>query len=72
MPNMTLTKTPMPERAPEVRATDFLEVTEGYTEVMAVDEANRCLGCKHMPCVSGCPVNINIPDFISRIKEMDF
>ena len=72
MPNMTLTKTPMPERAPEVRAKDFLEVTEGYTEVMAVEEANRCLGCKHMPCVSGCPVNIQIPDFISRIKEMDF
>ncbi len=72
MPNMSLTKTPMPERAPEVRAKDFLEVTEGYTEVMAVDEANRCLNCKNMPCVSGCPVNIQIPDFISRIKEMDF
>ncbi|MBE6672483.1 MAG: NADPH-dependent glutamate synthase [Ruminococcaceae bacterium] len=72
MANMTMTKTPMPERAPEVRAKDFLEVTEGYTEQMAVEEANRCLNCKNMPCVAGCPVNIQIPDFISRIKEMDF
>ena len=72
MANMTMTKTPMPERAPEVRATDFREVTEGYTEQMAVEEANRCLNCKNMPCVAGCPVNIAIPDFISRIKELDF
>ncbi|MBE6639164.1 MAG: NADPH-dependent glutamate synthase [Ruminococcaceae bacterium] len=72
MRNMSLNKTPMPERAPEVRNKDFLEVTEGYTEQMAVEEANRCLDCKNMPCVAGCPVNIHIPDFISCIKEMDF
>ena len=67
MANMSLNKTPMPERAPEVRAKDFLEVTEGYSEVMAVEEADRCLNCKNMPCVAGCPVNIEIPDFPSVI-----
>ncbi|MBE7037113.1 MAG: NADPH-dependent glutamate synthase [Ruminococcaceae bacterium] len=62
----------MPTQAPEVRAHNFNEVALGYTEEMAVSEANRCLYCKNKPCVAGCPVNINIPDFIAYIKQGDF
>ena len=62
----------MPTQAPEVRAHNFYEVATGYTEEMAVGEAERCLNCKNQPCVNGCPVNINIPDFISYIKNKDF
>ena len=62
----------MPTQAPEVRAHNFKEVATGYTEEMAVSEAERCLNCKNQPCVNGCPVNINIPDFISMIKNKDF
>ena len=57
MPNMSLVKTPMPEQEPNVRNKNFEEVSLGYTEEMAINEAKRCLNCKHMPCVSGCPVN---------------
>lgn len=71
-PNMSLTKNPMPSQLPEVRAHNFLEVAQGYDDETAIDEALRCLQCKHMPCVSGCPVNIHIPDFIAKIKEGDF
>ena len=71
-PNMSLKKNPMPHQDPVVRARNFHEVAIGYTDEMAIDEALRCLSCKHMPCVSGCPVNINIPEFINRIKEGDF
>ena len=62
----------MPTQAPEVRAHNFKEVALGYTEQIAVDEANRCLNCKNQPCVSGCPVNIHIPEFIAKIKEKDY
>ncbi len=62
----------MPTQAPEVRARNFSEVALGYTEEMAVSEAQRCLNCKNTPCVAGCPVNINIPDFITCIKNGDF
>lgn len=62
----------MPTQEPEIRAKNFNEVSLGYTEELAVLEANRCLNCKNAPCVSGCPVNINIPQFISYIKERDF
>ncbi len=72
MANMNPKKNPMPSQAAEVRAHNFLEVALGYTEEAAIDEANRCLNCKHMPCVTGCPVNIHIPAFISKIKEGDF
>lgn len=72
MPNMTMTKLPMPEQAPKVRARNFEEVSYGYTEEMAVEEAQRCLNCKHMPCVSGCPVNVQIPKFISLIAQGKF
>ncbi len=70
--NMRNTRNPMPTQDPSVRATNFDEVALGYTEEQALDEALRCLGCKNMPCVSGCPVNIRIPDFINKIKELDF
>ncbi len=70
--NMSLKKNPMPSQEPYVRAHNFQEVATGYSEETAVDEALRCLNCKNMPCVSGCPVNIHIPEFISKIKECDF
>ena len=70
--NMTLTKNQMSTQDPSVRAHNFEEVALGYTEEQAIDEANRCLNCKNMPCVSGCPVKIHIPEFISKIKEGDF
>ncbi|MCI8443397.1 MAG: NADPH-dependent glutamate synthase [Provencibacterium sp.] len=62
----------MPVQQPEVRAQNFKEVALGYSEEAAVAEAQRCLNCKNMPCVAGCPVNIDIPGFISHIKEGDF
>ncbi len=70
--NMSLKKNPMPAQAADVRATNFNEVTLGYTEEMALDEAARCLNCKNMPCVEGCPVKIHIPEFISKVNEGDF
>lgn len=71
-PNMSLKKNPMPSQEPLVRARNFEEVTLGYSPEVAVDEAQRCLHCKNAPCVTGCPVNIHIPDFIEKIKEGDF
>ena len=70
--NMTLTKTPMPEQDPKVRAHNFKEVTLGYTPEMAMEEAGRCLGCKNPKCVEGCPVNVRIPEFIEKVREGDF
>ena len=72
MANMNLKKNEMPLQDAKVRARNFDEVALGYTEEQAIDEANRCLNCKNMPCVSGCPVKIHIPEFISKIKEGDF
>ena len=69
MPNMSLTKVIMPEQEPNVRNKNFKEVSCGYTEEMAVEEANRCLNCKHRPCMGGCPVNVKIPEFISLVAE---
>ena len=71
-PNMTPTRCPMPSQDPAVRAHNFDEVALGYTEEMAIEEAKRCLECKNMPCVSGCPVNIHIPAFIAKVKEGEF
>ncbi|MBO7503119.1 MAG: NADPH-dependent glutamate synthase [Clostridia bacterium] len=62
----------MPTQEPAVRARNFNEVALGYDEETAVAEALRCLNCKNRPCVSGCPVNIRIPDFIAKMKERDF
>ena len=70
--DMNVPRQPMPTRSAEERRCDFLEVAEGYTEELALNEALRCLNCKNMPCVSGCPVNVAIPDFISKIKDGDF
>ena len=72
MPNMSLKKNPMLTQPPEVRAHNFSEVATGYSEEAALDEAMRCLNCKNMPCVAGCPVNIHIPEFIAKVKEGDF
>lgn len=72
MPNMRMDKNPMPEQAPDVRNKNFLEVTTGYTEEMAIDEAQRCLNCKTRPCMEGCPVSVKIPEFLTFMKDGDF
>ena len=72
MANMSLVKNPMPEQEPLVRNKNFAEVAMGYTKETAMDEAQRCLGCKNKPCVSGCPVNVRIPEFIAKVAEGDF
>ena len=72
MPNMRLDKNPMPSQDPNVRNKNFQEVALGYTEEQAIDEAERCLNCKHHPCMEGCPVQISIPEFIQKIVEKDF
>ena len=72
MANMSLTKNPMPEQDPVVRSGNFDEVALGYTPEMAVDEAKRCLNCRNMPCRSGCPVSVRIPEFIAKVAAGDF
>lgn len=62
----------MPTQDALIRAKNFKEVALGYSEQTAIAEAERCLNCKNRPCVSGCPVNIHIPEFIDKIKEGDF
>ena len=70
--NMSLKKCPMPHQLPDVRNKNFDEVALGYTEQMAIEEATRCLNCKHKPCVSACPVHVNIPAFIEKVANGDF
>ena len=72
MPNMSMTKNPMPSQDPDVRNKNFKEVALGYTEEQAKDEAARCLNCKNKPCVSGCPVEVNIPAFIAEVAAGNF
>ncbi len=72
MPNMSAKRTPMPTQKAEIRSKNFLEVSLGYSEEEAINEAKRCLNCKTKPCMSGCPVMIYIPDFIAKIAEGDF
>lgn len=72
MANMSMTKVPMPEQAPDVRNKNFDEVALGYTEEMAKEEAARCLQCKKPLCMQGCPVNVPIPGFIEKVAEGDF
>ncbi len=72
MPNMRADKNPMPHQDPQVRAGNFDEVALGYTREQAMDEAARCLNCRNMPCVAGCPVKIHIPQFIAKVAEGDF
>lgn len=72
MPNMSLFKNEMPTQDPNVRNKNFLEVTLGYTNEQAIDEAKRCLNCKNKNCVAGCPVQISIPEFIVEISKGEF
>ncbi len=67
-----MTRVPVREQDPKVRATNFEEVCLGYNEEEAVKEAERCLNCKNPMCVGGCPVSINIPGFIEKVKNRDF
>ena len=72
MPNMSLKKVEMPVQDGEVRRNNFEEVALGYTKEMAMEEAQRCLHCPTKPCINGCPVAVNIPDFIEQVKEGNF
>ena len=70
MANMSLVKNPMPSQDPNVRNKNFDEVALGYTEEQALDEAQRCLNCKHKPCMNGCPVMVHIPEILSCTGEL--
>lgn len=72
MANMSKYKNEMPTQDPKVRNKNFSEVALGYSKEQALNEAERCLNCLHKPCVSGCPVAIDIPGFIEKIKQEDF
>ena len=72
MINLEKTKNPMPQQEPMVRNRNFEEVTTGYTEEMAVNEAMRCLKCRKKPCTKGCPVKIHIPEFIDAVSKGEF
>ena len=67
-----LVKVPVREQDPKVRATNFDEVCYGYNAEEAVEESERCLHCKNAKCIQGCPVSINIPEFIAAIRKKDF
>jgi len=66
--NMSLHKVPMPSQDPQVRIGNFQEVALGYTQEMAMQEAARCLSCRHRPCVEGCPVRIDIPGILVHLR----
>ena len=72
MADLVAKRTPMPTRSPDERRCDFLEVATGYTAEQAMQEAARCLQCKHKPCTGGCPVQVNIPEFIRCVAEGNF
>ena len=72
MANLSPEKVAMPTREPAVRRNDFLEVSTGYTPEQAMEEAGRCLRCKHSPCMGGCPVQVDIPTFIAEVAKGDF
>lgn len=72
MANMSSVRNPMPTQSPDIRNKNFSEVALGYDELIAIDEANRCLNCKHKPCVSGCPVGVKIPEFIAEVAKGNF
>ncbi len=72
MPDMSPKKNEMPVQPADIRNKNFDEVALGYSAETAVAEAKRCLNCKHKPCVSGCPVQIDIPEFIAKVAEGDF
>ncbi len=68
-PKLDLNRVPMPRQEPAVRARNYDEVATGYSAEMAVQEANRCIQCPKRPCVSGCPVNVDIPEFIDALRK---
>lgn len=72
MINFVEEKNPMPEQDPMVRNKNFEEVSTGYTEEMAINEAMRCLQCRKHPCTTGCPVKVRIPEFIAKVAEGEF
>ena len=72
MPNMSPNKVKIEEQLPCVRNKNFEEVSLGYTEEQAMEEATRCLKCKNRPCVGGCPVGVHIPDFIAEVAKGNF
>lgn len=72
MPNMSQRKIAMPEQRPEIRNRNFREVTLGYSAENAIEEAKRCLNCKHKPCIAGCPVNVKIPEFVMLVASGEF
>ncbi len=72
MADMSPVKIKMPEQEPQIRCNNFSEVALGYTKEMAMAEAKRCLNCKNKPCVTGCPVNVRIPEFISMVANGSF
>ena len=72
MPNMRMDRNPMPVQDPQIRSGNFSEVALGYTKEQAIDEAQRCLHCKHKPCIAGCPVKVHIPEFIAKVAAGDF
>jgi len=72
MSNQSKIKTPIPEQDPNIRNKNFLEVSLGYTQELAKEEASRCIQCKNRPCVEGCPVMVQIPEFIKLVAEGDF
>jgi len=69
MPKLDLNRVPMPKQAPEVRARNFNEVALGYTAEQALQEASRCIQCKNAGCTEGCPVGVDIPQFIAAVRE---
>lgn len=72
MPNMSPNKVKMPEQEANVRNKNFKEVALGYTPEQAIEEATRCLNCRHKPCMNGCPVGVPIPEFISHVAAGEF
>jgi glutamate synthase (NADPH/NADH) small chain len=68
-PKIDLNRLPMPHQDPKIRAKNYNEVATGYTHEMAIQEASRCIQCKKRPCVSGCPVNVDIPEFIEALRN---
>ncbi len=66
-----LNRVDMPRQEPKTRARNFNEVALGYTHDMALQEANRCIQCVKRNCIKGCPVNVDIPDFIKALREND-
>lgn len=72
MINLDRKKNPMPEQDPNVRNKNFIEVSSGYTEEMAINEAMRCVNCREKPCMTGCPVMVRIPEFIAQVAIGEF